>query len=98
MKIKYNKVFGYFIEITKSNFDSVPDRYIRKQTLANAERYITPELKELEETVLGAEEKVMDLEYKLFLEIREHICGEVERIQKTAKQIAVIDVLQSPGM
>ncbi|NLK96985.1 DNA mismatch repair protein MutS [Defluviitalea saccharophila] len=97
LKIKYNKVFGYFIEITKSNFDSVPDRYIRKQTLANAERYITPELKELEETVLGAEEKVMDLEYKLFLEIREHICGEVERIQKTAKQIAVIDVLQSLG-
>ncbi|NLM13332.1 MAG: DNA mismatch repair protein MutS, partial [Epulopiscium sp.] len=97
LKIKYNKVFGYFIEVTKSNFDSVPDRYIRKQTLANAERYITPELKELEETVLGAEEKVMDLEYQLFLEVREYISREVERIQKTAKQIAVIDVLQSLG-
>lgn len=97
LKIKYNKVFGYFIEITKSNFDSVPDRYIRKQTLANAERYITPELKELEETVLGAEEKVMELEYQLFVEVREHISGEVERIQRAAKQIAVIDVLQSLG-
>nr|WP_330381818.1 DNA mismatch repair protein MutS [Defluviitalea phaphyphila] len=97
LKIKYNKVFGYFIEITKSNLDSVPEHYVRKQTLANSERYITPELKEIEDTILGAEEKVVELEYNLFTEIREHIAKEVTRIQKTAKEIAIIDVLQSLG-
>ena len=97
LKVKYNKIFGYFIEVTKSNLEAVPDRYIRKQTLANAERYITPELKELEETVLGAEEKVVELEYNLFTKIRELIGNEIERIQKTAKLIAIVDVLCSLG-
>jgi len=95
LRIKFNKVFGYFIEVTKSNIDSVPDRYIRKQTLTNAERYITAELKELEEIVLGAEEKLIELEYDIFVQIRERIEKEVERIQKTARLIAIVDVLQS---
>lgn len=95
LRIKFNKVFGYFIEVTKSNIELVPERYIRKQTLTNAERYITAKLKELEETVLGAEEKLIELEYDIFIDIREKIEKEVERIQKTAKLIAIIDVLQS---
>ena len=95
IRIRYNKIFGYFIEVTKSHLGAVPDRYIRKQTLANAERYITPELKEIEENILGAEEKVVELEYDLFIEIREKIAKEVKRIQKTAQWVATIDVLQS---
>ncbi len=97
LKIKYNKVFGYYIEVTNSNISLVPDRYIRKQTLANCERYITPELKEIEEMVLGAEEKVVELEYSLFCEVREKVAAQIERIQKTANYIAEIDVFQSLG-
>ena len=95
LKIKYNKVFGYYLEVTNSYKDLVPDTYMRKQTLANAERYITPELKELEDTILGAEAKLTALEYALFCELREAIDGQVLRIQKTAKAIAGIDVFTS---
>ena len=95
LKIRYNKVFGYYLEVTNSFKDMVPDYYMRKQTLTNAERYITPELKELEDMILGAEEKLIALEYDLFCEIREHIAGEVLRIQKTAKAIARLDVFAS---
>lgn len=97
LKIRYNKIFGYYIEVTNSNLNMIPDRYIRKQTVANAERYITPELKELEETILGAEEKIIELEYNLFSKIRIEIADNVGRIQKTAQLIAIIDVLQSLG-
>lgn len=95
LKIKYNKVFGYYLEVTNSYKALVPDTYMRKQTLANAERYITPELKELEDTILGAEDKLTALEYALFCELREAIAGQVLRIQKTAKAIAGIDVFTS---
>lgn len=95
LKVRYNRVFGYYIEVTKSNVGDVPDRYIRKQTLANAERYITPELNELAEVILGAEEKIVDLEYSLFTDIRNAVAAEVERIQYTAHLISVIDSLQS---
>ena len=95
LKIKYNKVFGYYLEVTNSYKNMVPDYYMRKQTLTNAERYITPELKELEDTILGAEEKLTALEYSLFVELREAIAAEVLRIQKTAKAVAQIDVFAS---
>ena len=95
LKIRYNKVFGYYLEVTNSFKDMVPEHYVRKQTLTNAERFITPELKELEDMILGAEEKLMALEYELFCQIREHIAGEVLRIQKTAKAIAKLDVFAS---
>ena len=95
LRIKYNKVFGYYLEVTNSYKDLVPDYYTRKQTLTNAERYITPELKELEETILGAEDKLIQLEYELFRQLRERITGEVARIQKTAKAVAGLDVLLS---
>ena len=84
LKIKFNKVFGYYLEVTNSYKDMVPDYYMRKQTLTNAERYITPELKELEDTILGAEEKLTALEYSLFVELREAIASQVLRIQRTA--------------
>lgn len=92
LRIKYNKVFGYYLEVTNSYKDLVPDYYTRKQTLANAERYITPRLKELEDMILGAEDKLYALEYELYCEVRERIAAEVVRIQKTAKAIAQIDV------
>ena len=95
LKIGFNKVFGYYIEVTKSNIPMVPDRYIRKQTLTNGERYITEELKKLENELLGAEEKVITLEYNLFCEIREKIEKQVERIQKTADMVSTLDVLNS---
>lgn len=95
MKIKFNKVFGYYLEVTNSYKDLVPDDYIRKQTLTNEERYITPELKELEDTILGAEEKLTALEYQLFCEVRDQIASEVLRIQKTAKAVAKLDVFTS---
>ncbi|MDF2820063.1 MAG: mismatch repair protein MutS [Clostridiales bacterium] len=95
LKIKHNNVFGYYIEVSKSYMDTVPAYYTRKQTLANAERYITPELKELEDIVLGSEEKIVTLEYDIFCKIRETVANEVKRIQQTAKAIATIDVLQS---
>jgi len=95
LKIKYNRVFGYYLEVTNSYKDLVPDHYTRKQTLANAERYITPELKELEDIILGAEDRLVSLEYDLFCEVRDKIGAEVLRIQKTARAIAGIDVFAS---
>ena len=95
LRIKYNKVFGYYLEVTNSYKDLVPDYYTRKQTLANAERYITPELKELEDTILGAEDKLYALEYQLYTEVRDAIAGETSRIQKTAKAVAYIDAVAS---
>lgn len=95
LKIKYNKVFGYYLEVTNSYKNMVPDRYVRRQTLANAERYITPELKELEDTILGAEDRLVALEYEYFCEIRKKIAEEVIRIQQTAKAVATLDVLVS---
>ena len=95
LKINYNKVFGYYIEVTKSLIDQVPNRYIRKQTLSNCERYITQELKDIEGTILGAADKVCTLEYNLFQEIRERIANESERIRKTANLVATIDVYNS---
>ena len=95
LKIGFNKVFGYFIEVTKSNLDQVPERYIRKQTLTNAERYITEELKNLENQILGAEEKVINLEYEAFTKIREQIAKNVKRLQATSEVISTLDVLSS---
>lgn len=93
LRIRYNKVFGYYYEVTNSYKDMVPEDYIRKQTLANAERYTNARLKELEDTILNAEDKLFALEYDLFCRIRDAIAGEMERIQKTAKAIAKLDVL-----
>ena len=93
LKVKYNKVFGYFIEITKPNLHLVPDDYIIKQTLVNATRFITPELKEYESKVLGAEDRIVELEYSLFQELRQSVSHEVERVLRTAETIAVLDVL-----
>ena len=95
LKIKFNKVFGYCIEVTNSFKDKVPDTYTRKQTLVNAERYITPELKKIEDTVLGAEDRLYSLEYEKFCTIRDTVAGEVVRIQKTARAIAHLDVFSS---
>jgi DNA mismatch repair protein MutS len=95
LKIGFNKVFGYYLEVTKSYLKDVPDNYIRKQTLANCERYVTPELKEMEAKILNADEQIMKLEYELFLEIREFISRHVKRIQETAYNIAVIDAINS---
>ena len=96
LKVGYNKVFGYYIEISKSNYSSVPEgRYIRKQTLANAERYITPELKEMEDKILGAEEKLINLEYQLFAEIRDKVELEVTRLKKSARLVANIDAIST---
>ncbi len=95
LKISYNKVFGYYIEVTKSYLNLVPENYTRKQTLSTGERYITEELKKLEEDILGAEEKLVELEYNLFLEIRNKIAAQIERIQKSANIIATLDVLTS---
>ncbi len=95
LKVGFNKVFGYFIEVTKSNISLVPDRYIRKQTLANGERYITEELKNLENQILGAEEKVINLEYNIFTEVRDTIKAQTERVQKAAGIIATLDGLCS---
>ena len=95
LKVGFNKVFGYYIEVTKSNIGLVPDRYIRKQTLTNGERYITEELKNLENQILGAEEKVVNLEYNVFVEVRDKIEAQVERLQKSAGIIAMLDGLCS---
>ena len=95
LKVGYNKVFGYFIEVTKSYLDQVPDRYIRKQTLTGAERYITEELKELEEKTLGAQEKLIELEYNIFQDIRNKISKEIQRIQKAATIVSILDVIAS---
>ena len=95
LKVGFNKQFGYYIEVTNSNLGLVPEHYIRKQTLVNSERYITPELKEVESKVLGAEDKIIDLEYKLFIEVRDRIKEFIESIQNAASSIAALDVLLS---
>jgi DNA mismatch repair protein MutS len=97
LKVGYNKVFGYFIEISKSNLDSVPENYIRKQTLVNGERFITPELKEMESKILGADERLSNIEYEIFVTLRKEIAAECTRIQKAAEAISAIDVFVSLG-
>jgi DNA mismatch repair protein MutS len=93
LKVKFNKVFGYFIEVTKSYFSLIPKHYIRKQTLTNCERFVTDDLKEIEETILGAEEKVVKLEYDIFIKIRESISSQVNRVKLTSNALSVIDVV-----
>lgn len=95
LKVRFNKVFGYFIEITKSFLDQVPQEYIRKQTIVNGERFITPELKEIEDKVLGADEKSRALEYELFQEMRQQVCQHLPAIQRSARAIAQVDCLES---
>ncbi|MEK7805634.1 MAG: DNA mismatch repair protein MutS, partial [Planctomycetota bacterium] len=95
LKVGYNKVFGYYIEVTNVNKDNIPQAYIRKQTLKNAERFITPELKEYETKVLTADERAMDLEYDLFIQIREQVSGFTARLQRTSEAIALLDVLST---
>lgn len=95
LKIRYNRVFGYYIEVTKSNLGGIPDDYMRKQTLANAERFITPALKEYEEKVVGAEERIAELEFALFQDIRQKVAAEGERVARTADRLASVDVLLS---
>ncbi len=95
LKIAYNKVFGYYIEVTKPNLSLVPPDYIRKQTLVNSERFITPELKERENAILGAQEKISDLEHEIFQTLRDHVCSQAERILTNADLIADVDALQS---
>jgi DNA mismatch repair protein MutS len=93
LKVGFNKVFGYYLEVTKANLDKVPESYVRKQTLANAERYFTPELKEWEEKVFGAEDRMTELESRLFGELRDRVGREVGRLQDTARRVATLDVL-----
>jgi DNA mismatch repair protein MutS len=95
LKVRFNSVFGYYIEVTKANLDKVPPHYIRKQTIANGERYITPELKEMEGKILGAEERSVKLEYELFQHVRETVLGQLPVIQRTASALAQLDVLAS---
>lgn len=95
LKVKYNKVFGYYIEISRSNLDKVPEDYVRKQTTVGGERFITPELKEVESTVVGAAEKLAALEYEQFVEVRNRVCAEVGRIERTARATATADALCS---
>ncbi len=95
LRIGFNRVFGYYIEITKSNLSLVPETYIRKQTLTNGERYITEELNELESKILGAEEKLIDLEYQIFTEVRTHLAKNIQRLQKSADIISTLDVLSA---
>jgi DNA mismatch repair protein MutS len=93
LKVRFNSVFGYYIEVTKANLDKVPPHYVRKQTIANGERFITPELKEMEGKILGAEERSIKLEYELFLRVREAVIAQLEAIQQTASALAQLDVL-----
>ncbi len=93
LKVRFTSVFGYFIEVTKSNLDKVPADYVRKQTIANGERFITPELKEMERKILGAEERGTKLEYELFLKVREEVLGHLREVQQTARALAALDVL-----
>lgn len=95
LKVRFNKVFGYFIEVSKSFLDIVPQEYIRKQTIVNGERFITPELKEIEDKVLGSDEKSQALEYELFQELRQRVCTHLQQIQKTARAVAAVDCLGS---
>ena len=93
LKVRFNSVFGYYIEVTKSNLDKVPAHYIRKQTIASGERFITPELKEMEGKILGAEERSVKLEYELFQRVREQVLEQLPRLQQTAAALAQLDVL-----
>ena len=95
LKVGFNKVFGYYLEVTKSNLDRVPEEYVRKQTLANAERFFTPELKEWEEKVFGAEDRILTLETELFGKVRQEVAGEVSRLQDTGGRLAELDVLST---
>ena len=95
LKVGYNKVFGYYIEVTKANLAQVPDDYIRKQTLANCERFVTPELKDYESMVLGSQERLVSLEYTLFCQVRDEIAGQVQRVLRSAQAVAQVDVLLS---
>lgn len=95
LKVRFNSVFGYYIEVTKSNLDKVPAHYVRKQTIANGERFITPELKEMEGKILGAEERSVKLEYELFQRVREDVLGQLPQLQRTAAALAQLDVLGS---
>lgn len=95
LKVRYNRVFGYYLEVTKSNLEKVPPQYQRKQTLSNSERFITPELKEKEDQILRAEEKITHLEYQLFTQLREAVAAYTQRIQKTAQSLSLLDVYQS---
>ena len=95
LKIRYNNVFGYYIEVTKANYAKVPDHYVRKQTLANAERYVTDELKRMEGTILGADERSRQLEYELFCNLRDEVAQYIDRIQISAEALAEVDVLLS---
>jgi DNA mismatch repair protein MutS len=95
LKVRFNSVFGYYLEVTKSNLDKVPAHYIRKQTVANGERYITPELKDMEGKILGAEERALKLEYELFQRVRETVLGNLKEIQQTAGALAQLDVLSA---
>src|SRR6185437_8924769 len=95
LKVRFNSVFGYYIEITKANLDKVPPHYIRKQTIANGERFITPELKEMEGKILGSEERSVKLEYELFQRVREEVLAQLPRLQRTAAALAQLDVLGS---
>src|ERR1044072_3131346 len=93
LKVRFNSVFGYYIEVTKANLDKVPPHYVRKQTIANGERYITRELKDMEGKILGAEERSVKLEYELFQRVREEVLGQMARVQQTAAALAQLDVL-----
>ena len=95
LKVRFNSVFGYYIEVTKSNLDKVPPHYHRKQTVANGERFITPELKEMEGKILGAEERSVKLEYEIFQRVREEVLGQLPKIQQTASALAQLDALAS---
>ncbi|MCM1329499.1 MAG: DNA mismatch repair protein MutS [Ruminococcus sp.] len=95
LKVSYNRVFGYYIEVTKSNYDRIPPEYIRKQTLANCERFITDELKKTENEILGANEKVLSLEYDIFCEVRDFVATQLVKVQETASAVAQLDVLCS---
>src|SRR5690242_21425615 len=93
LKVRFNSVFGYYIEVTKSNLEKVPSEYVRKQTIANGERFITPELKTMEGKILGAEERSVKLEYELFQRVREAVIGRLAAIQQTASALAQLDVI-----
>ncbi len=93
LKVRFNRVFGYYIEVTKRNLDQVPETYIRRQTLTNADRFITPELKEYEDKILGAEEKINTLEYEIFLDLRRQVAAEIDRIRESARRLTLFDVL-----
>src|SRR6201998_1257159 len=95
LKVRFNSVFGYYIEVTKANLEKIPPHYIRKQTVATGERFITPELKEMEGKILGAEERALKLEYELFQRVREAVLGHLAQIQQTATALAQLDVLGS---